>query len=76
MINELLRDAQGGILFTISPTDVVVFDYNFLPAQAGTTDNPDGVNGYFEFRVTPLETRSSAYNNGVINATSFNDVAN
>ena len=76
MIKELLRDAQGGILFTISPTDVVVFDYNFLPAQAGTADNPGGTDGYFEFRVTPPETRSSAYNDGAINATSYDDVAN
>ena len=45
--------AKAGISFAVSPSDIVIFDYNFLPAQAGTADNPDGVNGYFEFRVTP-----------------------
>ena len=33
-----------------------------IPAQAGISYNPQGINGYFEFRVTPPETRSFAYN--------------
>jgi len=62
--------------FAVSASDIVVFDYNFHPAIAGDTNNADGVNGYFEFRVTPPDTRSSAYNDGTIIATSYNDVAN
>ena len=80
MINELLKNnSTFSILhspFAISPYDIVIFDYNFRPAIAGDADNPQGVNGYFEFRVTPPETRSSAYNDGTITATSYNDVAN
>ena len=79
IINEMLHNvipAQAGISFTVSPSDVVIFDYNFRPAIAGDADNPSGTNGYFEFRVTPPDTRSSAYNDGVITATSLNDVAN
>ena len=79
MINDLLRNvipAQAGIPFTVSASDIFVFDYNFRPAQAGTSENRSGTNGSFEFRVTPPDTRSSAYNNGVIVATSYDDVAN
>ena len=79
IINELLRDvilAQTGISFTVSASDIVIFDYNFSAATAGDADNPQGTNSYFEFRVTPPDTRTSAYNDGTITATSYNDVAN
>ena len=79
IINGLLRDvipAQAGILFTVSASDIVIFAYNFRPAQTGTLDNSQGMNGYFEFRVTPPSTRTSAYNDGTITATSYDDVAN
>jgi len=79
-INEMLKNnATFSILhspFTVSASDIVIFDYNFLPAQEGDADNPDGVNGYFEFRVTPPDTRSSAYNEGTISATAYDAVAN
>jgi len=54
MINELLRaviPVKAGISFTISPSDVVVL--SVIPSKAGISDKPGGVNGYFEFRVTP-----------------------
>ena len=79
IINEMLRNvipAQAGIPFTISPYDIVIFDYNFRQAMSGDAVNRSDTNGYFEFRVTPPETRSSAYNDGTITATSFDDVAN
>jgi len=64
IINELLNNnAQFVSLypqFYISPDDIVIF--TFIPA------NSDGTNGHFEFRVTPPESRVSAYNNGTITA--------
>jgi len=72
IINELIKSTG----FIISPYDIVIFDYNFCPAQAGSPENRSGTNGYFEFRVTPPDTRTSAYNDGTIVATSYNDVAN
>ena len=62
--------------FTISASDVVIFEYNFRAAAAGDADNPSGTDGYFEFRVTPPNTNASAYSSGTIVATSYNDVAN
>ena len=80
LINELLKNnSTFSILhstFSISPSDIVIFDYNFRSATAGDAQNRSGTNGYFEFRVTPPNTRASAYNSGVIVATSYNDVAN
>ena len=67
IINELIKSTG----FTVSASDIVIFDYNFRPAIAGDTVNSFGTNGYFEFRVTPPETRSSAYNDGTITATSY-----
>ena len=72
LINELIKNTD----FVISPYDIVIFDYNFRPAQAGTPENNSGVNGYFEFRVTPPDTRISAYNEGTIVATAYDAVAN
>ena len=80
MINEMLKNNSAfSILhssFAVSASDIVIFDYNFLPAQVGIPENRSGANGFFEFRVTPPETRSSAYNDGIIIATSYDDVAN
>ena len=67
IINELIHSTG----FVISPNDIVIFDYNFRPAQAGIPENRSGTNGYFEFRVTPPDTRSSAYNEVVITAISY-----
>ena len=72
IINELIKETG----FVVSPNDIVIFLYNFRPALAGDSDNPSGTNGYFEFRVTPPNTRVSAYNEGAITATSYDDVAN
>jgi len=72
IINELIKSTG----FVISPYDIVIFDYNFRTAIAGDAENRSGTNGYFEFRVTPPETRTSAYNEGTISATSYDDVAN
>ena len=72
IINELIKNTG----FVISPNDIVIFTFNFRPAVAGDVNNPQGVNGYFDFRVSPPNARTSAYNDGVINATPYNDVAN
>jgi len=53
---------------------IVVF--TFVPASAGTSDTPSGINGKFEFRVTPPNTRTSAYNDGIITATPFDATSN
>jgi hypothetical protein len=52
--------------FAISAYDIVI--YTFIPANSGTSDNANGVNGRFEFRVTPPNTPASAYNKGTITA--------
>jgi len=62
MINELIKST--GIV--ISPYDIVIFA--FSPANSGTDDNPTGFHGKFEFRVTPPESRVSAYSSGTITA--------
>jgi hypothetical protein len=63
LINQLI--ASTG--FTISPYDIVVFLFN--TATAGDPDNPSGVGGRFEFRVSPAVLNNSAYSSGVITAT-------
>ena len=60
--------------FTISADDIVIF--RFVPALEGSAVNRSGVNGLCEFRVTPSGVTPSAYNNGTITATSYDDVAN
>jgi hypothetical protein len=65
LINALI--AQTG--FVISPYDVVIF--SFSPALAGSEDRHTGVSGSFAFRVTPPDTRASAYSDGVITPTAY-----
>ena len=60
--------------FVISPYDIVIF--SFTPAHSGTDTNTKGINGKFEFRVTPPETRMSAYKDGIIIATPFDATGN
>jgi hypothetical protein len=62
--------------FFISYGDVVVFDFNFRPAQTGVANNPQGVKGYFEFRVSPASVNNSAYADGVITATAYDLTGN
>ena len=50
--------------FVISPYDIVII--TFSPATAGDADNPQGANGYFEFRVSPATVNNSAYSSGTI----------
>ena len=71
-INQLLKETG----FVISFYDIVVFDINFRPAAAGSPENRSGVNGYFEFRVTPPEVPASAYNSGIITATPYGTTDN
>ena len=52
--------------YVISPYDIVIF--TFIPANAGTPDNANGIHGKFDFRVTPPESRTSAYSSGTITA--------
>jgi len=72
LINELIK----GTGFSIYPNYIVIFDYNFRPATAGDIDNTSGTNGFFEFRVTPPNTRKSAYNKGTITATAYDPTGN
>ena len=53
-------------VIVISLYDIVI--YSSTPANSGTTTNPTGVHGKFEFRVTPFESRVSAYSSGTITA--------
>ena len=65
------RSSASG--FVISPYDIVIF--SFTPANSGTDANPAGIHGKFEFRVTPPDTRTSAYSSGTITASPVsNDV--
>jgi hypothetical protein len=70
LINELLKNdpkfTTFNFQFSINPQDFVI--YTFVPANAGTVDNANGVNGRFEFRVTPPDVIPSAYNSGTITA--------
>jgi hypothetical protein len=70
LINALI--APTG--FSITADDIVIFV--FLPATAGDGLTPTGVNGHFEFRVSPTNVPNSAYNTGVITATAFDPTAN
>jgi len=72
LINELIK----GTGFVISSNDIVIFDFNFLPATAGDSGNPSGTNGYFEFRITPPNINKSAYNSGIITATAYDPTGN
>ena len=66
-----VRSSASG--FVISPYDIVIF--SFTPANSGTDANPAGIHGKFEFRVTPPDTRTSAYSSGTITASPVsNDV--
>jgi len=60
--------------FVISPYDIVIF--NFIPATAGDVFHQKGIDGRFEFRVTPPKTWPSAYQSGIITATPFNATGN
>ena len=65
IINRLIARTN----FAVSSYDIVV--YIFKPATAGDAANPSGVNGSFEFRVSPFGLNNSAYSDGVITATVF-----
>jgi len=73
-IADLINDLIAGTGFVITPYDIVIFNFN--SAQTGTANNTRGVNGLFEFRVTPPETTSSAYNDGTIIATPYDPTIN
>jgi hypothetical protein len=62
--------------FKISYTDVVVFGYNYRPPIDGDADNPEGTDGYFEFRVSPAIVNNSAYSSGTIKAIAFDATGN
>ena len=68
---ELINQLIAGTGIVISPYDIVILNYNFQPAISGDINNRNGTNGYFEFRVTPPDIHTSAYNNGLIIATSY-----
>ena len=70
LINQLI----SGTGFVVSPYDIVPF--SLQPAIAGSADNRTGTNGFFGFRVTPPETRVSAYNDGTITATIYDSTGN
>jgi hypothetical protein len=67
LINELIKETG----FTVSASDIVIFV--FSPAVSGKDDTPDGVNGTFQFRVSPSNVRNSAYSSGVITASPVNN---
>ena len=70
LINALL--APHG--FAITAGDIVIF--RFDAATAGDAVKLTGVNGLFEFRVSPSDVSPSAYNECAITATPFDDTAN
>ena len=71
-INQLIA-ATG---FVVYANDIVIFDYNFLPAITGDNTKLSGTNGFFEFRVSPPDTHTSAYNKGTISVTAFDPTGN
>ena len=73
---ELVNQLIAGTGIVISPYDIVIFDFNYRPAIAGDVNNRGGTNGYFEFRVTPPDARTSAYSNGMITATPYSTTGN
>ena len=71
-LTAAVRSSAAG--FVISPYDIVIF--SFTPANSGTDAIPAGVHGKFEFRVTPPDTRTSAYSSGTITASPVaNDIS-
>ena len=71
IINELIK----GTGFVVLPSDIVILN-NFQPATTGNVGSPSGINGYFEFRISPSIVNDSAYSDGTIIATPFNISAN
>ena len=69
LINDLIKDTG----FVLSLDEV--FIYFHRAAIGGDETNIGGVNGYFEFRVTPHDVLPTIYNNGIITASPVgNDV--
>jgi hypothetical protein len=71
---ELINALLAPYGFTITADDIVIF--LFQSATAGDTVKLSGVNGLFEFRVSPSGVTPPAYNDGAITATPFDATAN